>query len=674
MVGITGIGSGIDIDSIVTALVNSERAPKESQLNRLEKATTSRISALGSFRSVLSELSTALQGLNKLSAFQKQSISSSSPTVLTATSSADLSPGSFSLQVQQLASSSKVALQSVSGGTAATFNTGELTISTGSSNFSVDVTSANNSLAGIRDAINVAGQANGVSASIVTDASGSRLVLSSNKTGAGNDIQVSATQDGLTAGNNALTSLAFTSGSAHLQLPVFSGGAASTFRSGSMAITGGAVNLNLSIDEGDSLQDIRDAINTAGSGQGVVASIETVANGARLVVQSSNGEQLAVTSTPDDSMSLPAVASASETFTSGTLNLSAGSANLALNVNDGDDLTAIRDAINTQGAAQGFSATIETGGFGARLLVHSSTGVQPVVSAADDGQGSIGSNSLDSLDPPLVGSNGLAQLNPTAGVLGKTIDQAKSAMFSVDGLAVVKDSNSISDVIDGVTINLVSAQSVDDIAAGKTVSITVGEDRGLVRSNLQKFVDTYNKLVQTTSELTAVVQVGEGKPPVTGPLLGDSSIRTLLASMRKEMTQLGDEAGVGSLAELGITTGKDGKLSLDGSKLDTALAGSNYDKVAEFLAGEDGLMGRLAAVVTPYAETGGVLAQRQKGLQSTISGIDKQRAALELRIEKVQARLYSQYNAMDMLVGRLQKTSESLANQLASLPGFVKKD
>ena len=84
-------------------------------------------------------------------------------------------------------------------------------------------------------------------------------------------------------------------------------------------------------------------------------------------------------------------------------------------------------------------------------------------------------------------------------------------------------------------------------------------------------------------------------------------------------------------------------------------------------------MGRLEVVVKPYLGSDGVLQQREKGLQTTISSIDKQREALSLRIEKVQARLYSQYNAMDMLVGRLQKTSESLANQLASLPGFVKK-
>ncbi|MEO4048350.1 flagellar filament capping protein FliD [Pseudomonas sp. CAU 1711] len=576
MAGISGIGSGIDIKSIVTALVNAEKAPKEAQLSRLEKTATSRISALGGLRSALGELNGTLQNLSKLSAFQKQSLSSSNSGVLTATATGSVPPGSFSLQVQQLASSSKVTLQSVGGGTAATFNSGKLTISAGSTSFEVDVTAENNSLAGIRDAINSQGESSGVSASIVSDASGSRLILSSTKTGEGNDLRVAVSEDGTTLGQNSLKALSFLSAQSSVQLGSIAGGAAATFKAGTLTLGSGAASLDVTVNAEDSLADIRDAINTQGAAQGFSASIESVEGGAaRLVVNSTSGEAVSVT-----------------------------------------------------------SASPDTG----------------------------------------LGDNSLSALNSVAQANAKTIDTAKSAKITVDGLAVTKSSNSISDVIDGVTLKLVSAQSADDIAAGKSVTLTVGQDRNLVRSNLQKFVDSYNKLIQTTHELTAVVQVGEGKPPVTGPMLGDSSIRNLLTGLRKELTQLGEEAGVRALAELGITTGKDGKLSLDGSKLDAALAGSNYDKVATYLAGDNGLMGRLAKVVKPYQETGGVLDQRQKGLQGTISSIDKQREALNLRIAKVEARLYDQYNAMDALVGRLQKTSESLTNQLASLPGFVRKD
>lgn len=575
MAGVTGIGSGIDISSIVKALVDAERAPKESQLDRLEQSTTSRISAIGTLRSVVGELNSTLQSLNKLSAFQKQTLVSSNTSILTASSSSTLTAGQFSLQVQQLASSSKVALQSVSGGTAATFGSGELTVSAGTSSITVDVTAANNSLSGIRDAINTAGQNKGISASIVTDASGSRLVLNSTKTGAGNDIQVSVTQDGVTAGSNALSSLAFSKGTGTAQLPALSAGAAATFKTGSLSIVSGAANLNVAVNDGDSLTAVRDAINTSGAGQGISARIETVSSGARLVIESSNSESLTIT-------------------------------------------------------------------------------------ASDAGTGTLGDNSL-------------TLLNPAADAGGRTVSEAKSALFSVDGLSVTKDSNTVSDVISGVTLNLVAAQSASDIADGKSITVSIGQDKGSVRANLQKFVDSYNKLVQSSSEMTAVVQVGEGKAPVTGPLLGDTSIRNLMSGLRKEMTQLGTDLDIRSLAQLGITTQKDGKLALDATKLDAALS-SNYDKVADFLGGEGGLMSRMQKVVEPYSQSSGILDQRQKGLQSTLTSVDKQREALELRITKVQERLLAQYNAMDQLVGRLQKTSESLASQLASLPGLVKKD
>lgn len=586
MAGITGIGSGIDIDSIVTALVNAERAPKQGQLDRLEKTTTERISAVGTLRSAVSELNSTLEGLNTLSAFQKQTVFSTNSSILTATASGTLPVARFNLQVQQLASSSKVALQSVAGGTSSTFNSGTLTISAGSSTLDVDVTAGKNKLTDIRDAINTAGVSKGISASIVSDASGSRLVLSSTKTGEGNDIQVVASEDGVTTGTNSLTTQAFKP-TASLSLPVIAGGTASTFKSGTLDIVAGSVSLNLNIADGDDLTSIRDAVNAAGTGQGISASIETDSAGSRLVINSTNGATVGVTAT---------------------------------------------------------SAGVGT---------------------------DVGANALTALNPA---SGSVAKYSAPSAVSGAAgvINTAQSAKFSVDGLQVTKLTNTVDDVISGLTINLLSAQSADDIAAGKTVDVNISQDKGTVSTNLKKFVDAYNKLVSTTSQLTAVVQVGEGKAPVVGPMLGDSSIRNLLTGMRKELSTLADAAGVRSLADLGITTKKDGTLSLDSAKLDTALA-SNYDKVATYLTGTDGLMARLSAVVKPYSTADGVLDQRQKGLQSTLTSVDKQQAALDLRIEKVQERLLSQYNAMDSLVAQLKKTSESLTGMLANLPGFVQK-
>jgi flagellar hook-associated protein 2 len=485
MVGITGIGSGIDIDSIVTAMVNAERAPKTNQLDRLEKTTVARISAMGSLTSALNTFKTAVDSLNKTSLFESRTASSSNTSALKVTAATTAPAGSYNVQVKQLATSSKVALQSVTGGNTATFNSGSLSISAGSSSFDVNITAANNTLAGMRDAINEAGKSSGVSATIITDDSGSRLVLSSTKSGAGNDIQVVANEDNVTAGGNALTSQAFT-------------------------------------------------------------------------------------------------------------------------------------------------PTVDPGNADAFLKPDSTTGA------------------------------------------GGVITKALSAKISIDGLELVRDSNRIADALEGVTLDLTAAQSSTDLAEGKTISVTVGVDKGSVKTNLQKFVDAYNALISTTSQLTAVVPV-DGGNPVTGPLLGDSSIRNVLSGLRNEMVKMTGEGGVRALADLGIATEKDGKLKLDDTKLTKALD-SNFDQVAGYLAGDNGLMSRLSKSVGAYVGTTGVLKQRTDALQATKLSVDEQRTALSKRVESLQSRLYAQYNAMDSLVGRLQKTSESLANQLANLPGFVKKD
>lgn len=584
MAGILGVGSGIDIDSIVTALVNAEKAPKTLQLDRLEKTTTSRFSALGTLKGSLSALQTSIQGLNKSSIFDSRAASSTSTSVLTAKASTSAIAGKYSVQVQQLASGSKVGLQSVAS-SSATFNSGTLTISAGSSSFEVDVTAANNTLAGLRDSINAEGKSAGISATIVSDSSGSRLVLSSGKTGEGNDIKVVASEDGVTSGTVALTTQAFQP-SVSLKLPNIAGGALSTFQGGDIAISSGSVNLNVTIPDGFTLEDVRDLININGNPQGISAVIESDSSGARLVLSSSNGSSL--------------------------------------------------------------TSTVTSSG------------------------GSVGSNALTALAPASDAVATATGPNSSTGAAG-IITQAKSSVLFVDGLKVVSDSNSVTTAVEGVTLSLVSAQSATDIAAGKTIDITVGTDKAAVKGNLQKFVDAYNSMMTTVGQLTAVVPVGEDDAPVTGALVGDVTARGLVAGLRAELVKMSSDGSIKALAQLGITTQKDGTLKIDDTVLSSALD-NNFDQVAEYLAGDKGLMGRLESNVNDYLKTNGVLDQRTKALQSTLTNIDDQREALDLRIEKLQERLVAQYTAMDQLVASLKKTSESLTNQLASLPGFVKKD
>lgn len=219
MAGVTGIGSGIDIDSIVAGMVAAERAPKESQLATLEKKTTTQITAIGALKGAISEFQTALGALNKPDLFRARSASSSKSDLVGVTAGTTAGAGGYQVEVKSLASSSKVALAAVSNtaDAPARFAKGALQISLGvpgdppsSESFSVNIDDSNNTLSGMRDAINAAGKDMGVSATIVTDEHGSRLVLSTTKTGAGRDITVAATDAGpLESGQLSLSTLAF---------------------------------------------------------------------------------------------------------------------------------------------------------------------------------------------------------------------------------------------------------------------------------------------------------------------------------------------------------------------------------------------------------------------------------------------------------------------------------
>ncbi len=204
MAGVTGIGSGIDIDSIVASMVAAERAPKETQLATLEKKTTTQITAVGALKGAISDFQTALGALNKPELFQARAATSSKSDLVGVTASTTAGAGSYQLEVKSLASSSKVALAAIpnTAEAPARFTSGTFEVSLGvpgippapntKESFSVTIDENTNTLAGVRDAINTAGKDMGVSATIVTDEYGSRLVLSSSKTGAGRDITVNA--------------------------------------------------------------------------------------------------------------------------------------------------------------------------------------------------------------------------------------------------------------------------------------------------------------------------------------------------------------------------------------------------------------------------------------------------------------------------------------------------
>ncbi len=194
---ITGLGTGLNIDDLVSAVVKADTSAKQTQITSLQSKNTLNISAVGSLQSALENFEAALTGLKTGKSFAGLSAASSTSTVATASLGAGAVSGSYKLTVDSLAAASKVSSASLSGGASTKFASGgTLSIDVGNNtSYNVSI-SAGASLSDIRAAINDQLSASaGISANIVTDSSGARLVLSSETTGAGTDLYVRGTGD-----------------------------------------------------------------------------------------------------------------------------------------------------------------------------------------------------------------------------------------------------------------------------------------------------------------------------------------------------------------------------------------------------------------------------------------------------------------------------------------------
>ncbi len=230
----TGLGSGMDINGLVTKLMEAERTPVVTRLDKAEAKIQAKISALGTFKSSLSSVRDSLSALGKLQTFQKVNATSSDTGLLTATAGVNADPGSYKLEVQTLAQNHALSTKAYDSANAVV-GTGTLTIKFGTTQYdansdtyqgftqnpdkgtlTLNIDSSNNTLTGIRDSINKV--AAGVTASIVYNGSGYQLVLNSSDSGAKNSMQISVTDtmDSSNTDDAGLSVLAFNQDVTHL--------------------------------------------------------------------------------------------------------------------------------------------------------------------------------------------------------------------------------------------------------------------------------------------------------------------------------------------------------------------------------------------------------------------------------------------------------------------------
>jgi flagellar hook-associated protein 2 len=355
------------------------------------------------------------------------------------------------------------------------------------------------------------------------------------------------------------------------------------------------------------------------------------------------------------------------TLGSGTLTITVAGESMALAVGAGTDtLAAVRDAINGAADNPGVSATLLNVYDDAQaqtvtklVLTARETGAANAIAVSvQDGDG----NHTDALGLSALATPNLTQLSA-----------AQDALVWIDGQKVVSATNTVADAIDGVTLTLKSVsasranpETGQDELVAASLGVTI--DRSAAKGLVQGFVTAYNAMVDALKGL-------DNFNPSTrqsSTLFGDSAVRNLSAGLRRALGQVGAglDPALATLADLGVTTGADGKLTVDAAKLDETLA-RNLEGVARVFAGEGGLAGRLQTLVEAYVGSDGVLESRTDGLDRRVRDIGRQRDTLARRMEALEARLLKQFTAMDELVGRLQSTSSFLTQQLASLQTFT---
>ena len=200
-----GIGSGLDIASLVEQLVTAETSAKTLSLVRRESETQAKISAFGTLQGALSALQSKVNNLDT-GELEKRSASSSNEDVFTATALSTAALSQHSIEVEQLAQAHRLASGSYASPDTEV-GTGTLTIEIGGNSFDVVIDSENNTVSGIMDAINDAEDNTGVSASLITAGGVARLVLTSEESGAANSLRI--TQSG---GDGGLASLVYDPG------------------------------------------------------------------------------------------------------------------------------------------------------------------------------------------------------------------------------------------------------------------------------------------------------------------------------------------------------------------------------------------------------------------------------------------------------------------------------
>ncbi|MCW9046474.1 MAG: flagellar filament capping protein FliD [Gammaproteobacteria bacterium] len=665
-----GIGSGLDVNSILEQIVEAERAPTENRLNLNEAKLQAELSAFGTLKGSVSSFQSSLGKLTSASLFNSSEVSVSNNDVLSASSSSIAQQGNYSVEVKSLAQSHTLAsiafdeLDDVIGNGTLTFNFGttvydpgtdfatgddtytSFTNNTERSSESVVIDNSNNTVSGVRDAINNADI--GVTASIVDDGTGYRLVMASDQQGLDNSLGITVDEGGAAADNidtSGLSRLAFNGGATNAQQTQVAADAELTINGLTVlreenTITGAIPGITLNLkaaDVGNPVQVNISSTNTSEAEKNISAFVESFnemaavfnslteyggeggQNGillgdttARNLMQQMRRELGGLVNNGGSFNSLSSIGIT--TNRDGTLNLDSVALNEALS----EDFDSVAQLFH----ANGNSSDSEV------LVTGSSLSTQ-------EGSYSVSIGSL--------------------ATQGQFSAAAVTAPITIDS-----SNNSFSFIVDGTSSGNVSISQgtytdLDELA--QEIENRINSSSNL-QSNGQGVSVSYES---GAFQITSSSYGSDSRVTVSSE---NSSLGFISSGVSTEGTDV--TGTIGGLPATGSGQFLTGTGSATGLQLE--VTGNNVGNRGSVNFSR-GLATKLNSLLTEFQAEDGQITAKTDSINNQIQSIAEDRLDLTKRVDAIEERYRKQFTALDILISQMNATSDFLQTQLDALPG-----
>ena len=666
-----GAGGGFDTKAIVTALVNAEKAPKQSAIDRRTTDVDASVSGMAQLKSSLTTLQTAFQLVDDKRDFNFSTLANSAPTIISAQFDTDTAlPGTYKVSVSQLAQND--VYQSAAVAEALEVDTYTLSgaiNASGSASFTYGgitytqafITDSATTMSGLVAAINA-----GAAGSTVTAFATNSTTFTITKD-AGSDTQmtkgvIGGTTDGSTSvtGSTADTTAGI--------------GATTVDQNGTSAATvviqvgSGAAETVTLASGSTSLADLVTGINALNADVSA-RLVETSTGSYRVVVEGPQGSDNALTITDSvfglQTTNVPEV----DTYTLGAAVATNGSAVFTYNGTtytqafDTSDVVTLT-ALTAQITAADSSVTAANGTSGTVFTITSNVGSDTQMT-----KGTIGGTSNGSADLTI------STADTTNGSDGNKIQSAQNASVSVNGLSVSSASNQLNGVIPGVKLDLMATTS-------SAVVLSVGRDTSVAQAAITNLVDVYNTFEGVIKGLSGSATATEDE----GSLKEDAAVRAIRTKVRAFLTASSSTPGAskGSMADIGVSLQKDGLFKVNQVTLGSALTNyyaditqmfsANTDDQSAFGTASRGIAGDLVNQISSYLASGGVIKLREASYTATKATLTTEQKALDTKMESVEARYTKQFSTMSKIMDEMKSTQEYLESSLGNLPFTANND